>query len=433
MRNRIPFRRLGAAAALAAALGVAAGCSDVLEVNNPGAVNDPDLDLPENIALLSKAPLAAFQLAIDDIGFFGGVLTDEVLTGHNFNGIIDMDLRIIKEDNTSLPSIYNPIQRMRHVGEQVADRLKAQPDSLRRVDVAFALTVAGWGNEYLAEYFCESPVSPTGAALSSAQISERAVAYFTEALTLAHPDSAAARASVPGEDVVNLANLGLARAYLQLGRKADAAAAAAKVDPDWSFRIRYSPNSTAENNTFFDATQGSNRNLGVDVRFRNLNDPRIRHASADSVGHNRSTRLFTPYLTRLFEGWTPTTLAIWSRDTDMFAFQGLEARYIRAEAEGATALTRTLVNERRAVGGQGPLAPTATADQVMAELREQKARDFYLGGTRLGDLRRYAAQGVDDPRHVFPSGAYPNALFGGYEDDTCFIPTAAERVGNPNY
>ena len=432
MSNRIPFRRLAAAAAFAAAATVA-GCSDVLEVTNPGAVNYPDLDLPENIGLLSKAPLAAFQLAVDNIAYYGAVLSDETVTGHNFNGIIDMDLRIIKEDNTSLPSIYNPIQRMRYVGESVADRLKAQPDSLRGVDVAFALTVAGWGNQYLAEYFCESPVSPTGAALNSTQIGERAVAYFEEALTLTHVDSAVARASISGKDVVNLARLGLARAYLQLGRKAEAAAMASQVDPAWSYRLRYSSNSATENNAFFDATQGSNRNLGVDVRFRNLNDPRIRHAAVDSVGHNKSTRLFTPYLTRIFEGWTPTTLAIWSRDTDMFAFQGLEARYIRAEAEGATALTRALVNERRAAGNQTALAPSATDAEVMAEVREQKARDFFLAGTRLGDLRRYMAQGVNDPRHVFPSGAYPNTLFGGYEDDTCFIPTAAERVGNPNY
>ena len=65
---------------------------------------------------------------------------------------------------------------------------------------------------------------------------------------------------------------------------------------------------------------------------------------------------------------------------------------------------------------------------LMAELAEQRARDFYLTGQRLGDLRRYAKAGND----IFPAGKYP--LFNdSYGTAKCFIVPLSEKAGNPNY
>jgi hypothetical protein len=72
-----------------------------------------------------------------------------------------------------------------------------------------------------------------------------------------------------------------------------------------------------------------------------------------------------------------------------------------------------------------------SGDALMAELREQRARDLFLGGFRLGDLRRYAAQGINDPRHAFPSGSHPNAEWGPYSDATCYPLPSSEFEGNP--
>ena len=78
------------------------------------------------------------------------------------------------------------------------------------------------------------------------------------------------------------------------------------------------------------------------------------------------------------------------------------------------------------------LVPVATGEEsphaLMAELADQRARDFYLTGQRLGDLRRYAAAGND----MFPTGKYP--LFNdSYGDQTCMIVPLSEKTGNPNY
>jgi hypothetical protein len=84
------------------------------------------------------------------------------------------------------------------------------------------------------------------------------------------------------------------------------------------------------------------------------------------------------------------------------------------------------VNERRAYGKEAALLPT---DTVMVALREEKRRDFFLSGRRLGDLRRYKAQGVGD---FFPSGQHPTKEWGLYGSATCYIITQDEVNSNPN-
>ena len=97
-----------------------------------------------------------------------------------------------------------------------------------------------------------------------------------------------------------------------------------------------------------------------------------------------------------------------------------------AETDGPTPATLNFVNQRRSVGGQGAVALTGAA--LMTELAEQRARDFYLTGQRLGDLRRYLKAGND----MFPTGKYPvfNDSYGSLK---CLIVPLSEKAGNPNY
>jgi hypothetical protein len=99
---------------------------------------------------------------------------------------------------------------------------------------------------------------------------------------------------------------------------------------------------------------------------------------------------------------------------------------VMAETDGPTQATLDFVNVRRGVGGQGTVALTGAA--LMTELANQRARDFYLTGQRLGDLRRYAKAGND----MFPTGTYPlfNDSYGTLE---CMIVPLSEKAGNPHY
>ena len=438
MSSIIPSaRRAASLLAVLALAGGSAACNDVLEVNNPGAIGEEALNLPENARLLAGTPKSEFQSGFDDLAHFSGVITDELVTGHNFNGYIDFDLRIVREDNTSLPSIYNPLQRTRYAGEEVARRLTAiYADSAnRKLEVGYAYAFGGYGSELLAEFMCEAPVHADSGALAPTVLSQRAVAHFEQAIAIANAFQAAGGSAVRADSLRNLARVGGARAALQAGDNAKAIALASAVPAGFVYWSNYSTNSTGEYNRFDADSKGANANLGMDARFRSVGntDPRLRFNPTGRTGHNQTTVLFIPFQPNSFSGWVSTiggTPAAFERNTRIRVASGLEARYIRAEAEGATALTLALVNERRAVGGEAALDPSTPAADIMAALREQRSRDFYLDGHRMGDLRRYKAKGINDPRHIFPTGPHPNAAWGNYETADCFIPTTAERIGN---
>jgi hypothetical protein len=89
---------------------------------------------------------------------------------------------------------------------------------------------------------------------------------------------------------------------------------------------------------------------------------------------------------------------------------GLEAQYIVAEAQGLNADNLAFINARRAVGNMAALdIATTTEAQFQAALRDQRRRDFFLSGHRLGDLRRYITQYNLD---LFPSGYAPERGLG---------------------
>ncbi|HMG96719.1 MAG TPA: hypothetical protein VK565_10480 [Gemmatimonadaceae bacterium] len=129
----------------------------------------------------------------------------------------------------------------------------------------------------------------------------------------------------------------------------------------------------------------------------------------------------------MYTGWVATGAAPRvDVNFDIKFATALEAQYVLAETDGPTPATLTFVNQRRAVGGQGAVALTGAA--LMTELADQRARDFYLTGQRLGDLRRYAKAGTD----MFPTGKYPifNDSYGALK---CLIVPLSEKAGNPNY
>ena len=63
-----------------------------------------------------------------------------------------------------------------------------------------------------------------------------------------------------------------------------------------------------------------------------------------------------------------------------------------ADGMGPAGSTLDFVNSRRAAGKQEPV--DLSGADLMAELRDQRGRDMYLGGFRLGDLRRWKNQGA---------------------------------------
>ncbi|HEX8271930.1 MAG TPA: hypothetical protein VF615_04710 [Longimicrobiaceae bacterium] len=456
MRHTNFARRAAAllpAVILAAALGA---CESVLDVQNPGAVADEQLGDTLNAKLLAPTVVSDFQRVYDDMARASAWFTDELVSGHNFVGFREWDGRIVREERTELRDIYTTLHQARFSADSLVSRYRAlypTPTPLQTLDQARMRAYGGYTYVLFGEFFCSTPLREDEAAVTSPELTKLAIPRFEEAIQLATAAKTGTGAvpAARADSIINLARLGLARAYLQLNDKPKAIQFAAQVPAAFEFRSFYSEQKDYAENVFFASTTGANQNMGVDVKFRNLwtivvnaadparrdtiYDPRVRHTATSRTGHNGATPLFRPYSAPSFSDWKPGTgvrgdTINFTKNTSIRFASGLEARYILAEAGGMTAAQLlAFVNERRAVGRQPALA-SATGVDLQAELRDQRRRDFFLDGHRLGDLRRYKAQqGVDE----FPKGAHPDAFIGTYGTAECFVPSLDERNGNPSY
>jgi hypothetical protein len=434
MRHKI-FRHAGLAVTSLGLIAMAA-CNDFLVAKNPGAVQETDVNDPAYLSLIANGPIYAYQFSHAENTYWNAQLTDELYNRATFAEEGDIDRRQMYSDMTYINAfMYGPAQRSRYLGDDAARRLKIiLDDTLEVRDLRLARALAYAGHSYidLGEMMCTIPID-MGAPKTPEEIVDDAITRFDEAITIATAAKAYAKSLptiVPGDtlaadSVKNFALVGAARAALDRDEKPKAIGYAQQVPAAFDFRAYYTDNTTGQRHRVFERIGGSATNSYLRFTpFEAMNtDPRIPRV-AGTTG-----RGFTPLSPPSYSTYTGTLAGgPFAAVMSVRVASGLEAQYILAEADGPTAATNTFVNQRRAVGGQGPV--TLTGDALMAELRDQKSRDFYLDNHRLGDLRRYLKYyGVD----LFPSGAYPTSTIGQqYSDGTCWPLPTNEIVLNPN-
>lgn len=425
--------------------GSAAACGDFLTVENPGAIQEPQLNDPTYIPLMVNGVIGEFQPTWTSVTYYNALFTDELRNNHVFFEERDIDRRFVTEFNGTYSFFYySPLQRSVFMGDSVASRLTnlLGDSATRDLRLARVLAYGGYNYIMLGENLCVAPVN-LSAPKTPAQLFEAAIERFTRAIPIAQaarataaavsPATVASIAAVAGADsIINMARVGAARSHLNLNNKTQAIAFATPVPSGFIFWAHYSENSPRESNLFWSrlstGSAGANSASVTGTPFVNLNDPRVPHPAVLERGMN-ALSVHIPNSPSGFTTYDGTvTGADFTRSAKMRVASGLEARYIVAEAQGPTAATLTFVNERRAVGRQA--AVTLTGNALMAELREQRRRDLYLDNHRLGDLRRYKQfYGVD----LWQRGPYPGTTTGEtYNDQECWPLPISELQNNPN-
>lgn len=430
--------RRATALVMAAALGTTAACSDFLVAENPGAIEVDDLNDPAYASLLANAPIGAFQNAQDDLTWWNAQFTDEIVNRNNVNPFVEegeIDRRDLRPDMTYLTAfVYNPMQRARYLSEDAVRRLGVilGDTASRDLRLARAQAYAGYSYVYLGEAMCVTPID-VGVPKTSAEMFADAIGYFDGAATTAAAAKVHAQAQTPvvpaavsGADSVRyFALVGAARAALNRNDKTQAIAYASQVPADFVFYAYYSNNTAAQRHRTYDRVGLGNNGTLTGTPFEAMaDDPRIPRSAEPAA------RLGTPLSPPSYSSYSGTLPgAPFVADMAQRVASGLEARYIVAEAQGPTAATLSFVNERRAAGDQSPV--DLAGDALMAELRDQRARDFYLDNHRLGDLRRYKEfYNVD----LFPKGPYPGTTTGQVYNEavTCWPLPISEINDNPN-
>jgi hypothetical protein len=462
MRASMRARWAGLVAALL--LTAVAACNDLLKVENPQEIGVDQLGNAQLLDALVAGVRAAFaeNIAGDEAAVVqaGTFLTDETVTGLNWEDWARANQRIVAYFEGPVNNIWSTQSEIIRNGELALQRLAelaASPDSDSRVALVEALV--GYGYVFVGETMCQAvfgAADQLGTTIHTPpEIFPMAIPHFERAIQVG---------TAAGEtDIVNLARVGLARAYLNLADFANVTTYASAVPPGFQYWIEFSGEQDDLNNNLFNEVHGALHTIGVHPAFlqgtygeQNLidtqTDPRIQHTTDWTTGHNGLTTLYKPYQGLRFSGYTGNTLApptactgctganegngddgdvrLYQKDTDVLLADYTEAQHHLHEAlmrqGGNDAAVNTFVNARRAVGNDAPVS--LAGDPLFAELRRQRSRDFYMGGFRLGDLRRWKRQGVGD---FFPTGPHPNSpQWSNYGPWTCFPLPLEEYEGN---
>lgn len=424
-----------------------AACDTVdrlLEAENPGAIGEEQLSDPALVEVLVNSVTGELASMYDDPFIWrGSMFTDEQITGINWEQTARLNLRIIRFDEGDADGMFSAMSSYRFMADSVAGRLENlldEPQSDERLAQVYAL--AGYSYTLMGEVMCEATINVGSEIYSPAQLAAFAIERFQKAVQIG---------TAAGEDdIVDLANVGMARAALLAGDDQLVMSAASQVSPGFVWWVEYADQ--INDNTMNARVSGSNHALGVHPRFLNgtfgdqdiidsQTDPRIQHTSRWTTGHNALTKLYKPYQSLPYSEFDPdaviadgVTPELYDDDTDIKLASYIEAMHHYYEAAGPSGTgpegtTLDFVNSRRAFGNQAPV--NLSGDALMAELRDQRARDLYLGGFRLGDLRRWKDTGVGD---FFPTGDHitDGPTWGQYGDATCYPLPSSEYEGNPN-
>jgi hypothetical protein len=261
-----------------------------------------------------------------------------------------------------------------------------------------------------------------------------------------------ALALVTGTDAASIAihrvnEIAKARAQVDLGNYAAAAALVADVPTNYQYLMTFSLTTTSSELYLLNGTPSSRFVVGDSfavingvsttienaIPFASANDPRVPVTGAT----NNTTR-------KGFDGSTPWVGQLLYGQTDPFpVLTGIDARLIEAEAKlnagdfagmfatlnALRASTQTIGNKTIPVMPALTNAPT-TKDAALAIFFREKAFWQFGRGFRLGDLRRLIRQYGKTQDQVFPVGSW---FKGGTYGTDVNIPVNDVELTNPNF
>lgn len=415
---RILQRFFGSVLAASLALQLAA-CEGAMEVRNPNIVVADEVDPEQDAATFARSAFQNLATAYGGIVVYTAWFTNEARVGDTFPTRNEYGRRLIDNRNgTHNSEVWAPLALAMESSEGVLDILEGKSDA----NVARAALTAGYSALLMAEAFCEGAIRVDRSAeyaqpQSKDQMLDHAINRFELAISAGD-----AAGGAEGTSLANAARVGLARAYLFKGDKANAVSAAKDVPDDFNFNLNYVDDASARGRLSNNVHIFSNarESLVVGPEWRQIaddGDERIKYIDGERMAQDGVHNF---YIQQKYPNYAaPIRLA-----------SGLEARYIAAEASGDVTEQLALINERRAEFGQAPYAGPNDANSVLTELLFQKGLDFWLEAKRMGDWRR----NPDNVKFIIkPSDEYYKPDVGPMGSDTCFPLPAAETDHNPNF
>lgn len=410
------IRRLGVALGTLTLAIATTGCDNLLDVDLPGVVEyDSFTNNPASAQTLVVSAVGEFECALPQYIISSGIIAHEL----QVSGIIGVwqnwgalrDVARNDEGNCTTTrtgtnvGIFNPLSRARVLAEEGYVRISGFPEAQvpNRSQLLGRLAAhAGYANTLLGEGMCEVTID-NGPALAPASVFSRAEEHFTSAIQ--HAQTAG------DSDIRNLAQVGRARVRLNQGDLSGAIADAQAVPQGFAYYTDYSTVNPRRENNIHNSTWFQ-FHMSVHPDYRNpeiqgVADLRSQAQDMESLGVDNETPQWAPV--KYSDRDSPVRLASWE-----------EAQLIIAEASGGQAAV-DIINTLRDQYGLPPYEGGSEAE-ILAQILEERAREFFLEGHRLNDMLRHGLP--------FPTGATHKGQT--YGTLTCVPLSDQERASNPN-
>jgi hypothetical protein len=412
------------ACVLAAGLASIGACKGFLDVENPGPIEDKNLQTPDAIPSLVTGMSADLSEELDEIVRLTSVVGDELAHGGSYAPEGFWRRGIVRPEDVN--GQWEDMHKARFEAEAGIERIKGMQgmqayDYNTDVRYARANLFAGLANRLLGEAVCQAVINKGPAEPHTVHFS-RAEPYFTEAIRVA----ATLPASTGAPDILRAAYGGRASVRAWLGDWAGAVADAQQVPTSFVYNAIYSANSTRERNEVAQETgvPGGRREYTVFSTpwAQVFNDPRVRWDTikTSSGAVQRGQDGSTPFFRQLKYDDVADEIPL---------VKGTEMQMLRAENElrnGNITEAFNRINAQRAHHSLPALTPPATLAEAWRVLGRERGAVTWLEARRLWDLRRWYDQGGDARAMVLER----IPLFA--ERDKCIPISLDERQTNPN-
>jgi len=398
-------------------LALAAGCSNLLDVDYPGRIPSEQLEDPNLAGMLVRSAVGDFECAYNNYTGGTAVHSDEFETAGPASqgsvwGLRQVDANLVDyvtagceatTGQSSTFALHRPLQTARFQAEDISERLQGWSDAQvtgRTALLATVRTYNAYAYTLFGETFC-SVAFDGGAEQTPAAVRAIAEQRFTEALALAQQAN--------DQDLLNLARVGAARVKRDLGKWAEAAQLAAQVAAGYEkVASRGTETDRRWNKVFYHTNQ--QRNFTVGAAYRSMNDPRVAVVDAGRPTVNPNVAL-----------WVTTKYTALGNPIRLASYR--EAQLLQAEAlaeQEQVGPAVAIVNARRAGLGLANLTAADRTSAVVAIVEERRRELAFEGGHRLYDLLR---KGTPWKQGANPFSGQP------YGTTTCWPFPTNERNG----
>lgn len=398
--------------------GFLAGCNALLDVTLSGKLEEGDLEDPSLAPMLVLGAQADFECMLGSYIWATGLWTTELHAATTDRPVIIyavrnpdvVELGSATCESTDPPGLWLPLNVARVQAETAVERIQGYPiDAVPNRSLLLARAYAYAGYSYLlsGEAFCEVAFD-AGPLMSRGDAWKLAEDRFSTALSYAD----AVTGSADAKEIANLALVGRARARLNLGDREGVLADAQRVAEGFVAVATNSASHARRYNRLFDrinrvrhsSVAEGDRGLMVD----GVRDPRV-PVTFHGVGTGRDG------ITEIWIQLKYDSLG----DAIPFA-SWREAQLMIAEVSGGQTAV-DVVNRLRAAHGL-PSFHSSDPEEIREQVREERRRELWLQGTRIGDKLRW-----NEP---WTTGLSP--LGEPYSDLTCVPLPTQETNNNPN-